>query len=70
MTGYAEVLGRGHWIASVVFGQQDVKVSRSRLGTITTTLGIFQPEFVVHRLAESLLAAEITFSGLHRCVSK
>jgi hypothetical protein len=37
---------------------------------ITTPLGVFQPEFVVRCLAESLLAAEITFGGLNRCVSK
>jgi len=30
------------------------------LGAITTQSGVFQPEFVVHSLAESLLAAEIT----------
>ena len=40
------------------------------LGTITTPSGVFQPEFVVHCLAESLLAAEITFGGLNRRVSK
>ena len=40
------------------------------LGAITTPSGVFQPEFVVHCLAESLLAAEITFGGLNRCVSK
>jgi len=40
------------------------------LGAITTPSGVFQPEFVVHCLAESLLAAEITLSGLNRCVSK
>jgi hypothetical protein len=40
------------------------------LGDITTPSGVFQPEFVVHCLAESLLAAEITFGGLNRCVSK
>src|ERR1017187_2689451 len=39
-------------------------------GAITTPLGVFQPEFVVHCLAESLLAAEIAFGGLNRCVSK
>jgi hypothetical protein len=39
------------------------------LGAISTPLGVFQPEFVVHCLAESLLAAE-TFGGLNRCVSK
>jgi hypothetical protein len=32
--------------------------------------GVFQPEIVIHCLAESLLAAEITFGGLNRCVSK
>jgi len=30
------------------------------LGAITTPSGVFQPEFVVHCLAESLLAAEIS----------
>jgi hypothetical protein len=40
------------------------------LWAITTPSGVFQPEFVVHCLAESLLAAEITFGGLNRCVSK
>jgi hypothetical protein len=40
------------------------------LGAITTPSGAFQPEFVVHCLAESLLADEITFSRLNRCVSK
>jgi hypothetical protein len=40
------------------------------LGAITTASGVFQPEFVVHCLAESLLAAEITLGGLNRCVSK
>ena len=40
------------------------------LGAITTPSGVFQPEFVVHCLAESLLAPEITFSRLNRCVSK
>ena len=29
-----------------------------------------RPEFVVHRLTEFLLAAEITFGGLNGCVSK
>jgi hypothetical protein len=37
------------------------------LGAITTPSGAFQPEFVVHCLAESLLADEITFSRLNRC---
>ena len=40
------------------------------LGAITAASGVFQPEFVVHCLAESLLAAEITLGGLNRCVSK
>jgi hypothetical protein len=40
------------------------------LGAITTPSGVFQPEFVVYCLAEFLLAAEITFGGLNRCVSK
>lgn len=40
------------------------------LWAVTTPSGIFQPEFVVHCLAESLLAAEITFGSLNRCVSK
>jgi hypothetical protein len=40
------------------------------LWAITTPSGVFQPEFVVHCLAESLLAAEITFGGLNRCVSE
>ena len=51
----------------------DVPESRrspSRLGAITSPSGVFQPEFVVHCLAESLLAPEITFGGLNRCVSK
>ena len=37
---------------------------------ITTPSGVFQSEFVVHCLAESLLAAEITLGGLNRRVSK
>src|ERR1017187_977500 len=41
-----------------------------RLWAITSPSGVFQPEFVVHCLAESLLATEITFSRLNRCVSK
>ena len=39
------------------------------LGAITTPSAVFQPEFVVHGLAESLLGAEIPFGGLNRCVS-
>jgi hypothetical protein len=39
------------------------------LGAITPS-GVFQSEIVIHCLAESLLAAEITFGGLNRCVSK
>jgi len=31
---------------------------------------VFQPEFVVHRLTEFLLAKKITFGGLNRCLSK
>jgi len=37
---------------------------------MTTPSGVFQPEFVVHSLAEPLLAAEKTLGGLNRCVSK
>ena len=40
------------------------------LGAITTPSGVFQPEFVVHGLAESLLAAKITFGSLNRCMSE
>ena len=40
------------------------------LGAISTPLGVFQAEFVIYRLAESLLAAKITLSCLNRCVSK
>ena len=40
------------------------------LGAITTPSGVFQPEFVVHGLAESLLAAKITFGSLNRCVAQ
>ena len=40
------------------------------LGSITTPSGVFQPEFVVHCLVKSLLATEITFSRLNRCVSE
>jgi hypothetical protein len=53
-----------------------LQVNRSHAGpevglwAITTPSGVFQPEFVVHCLAESLLAAEITFGGLNRCMSK
>jgi hypothetical protein len=52
-------------------GQTGVIPARSRLGGHHySPSGIFQPESVVHSLAESLLAAEITFGGLNRCVSK
>jgi hypothetical protein len=40
------------------------------VSAITTPSGVFQPEFLVYCLAESLLASEITFGGLNRCVSK
>jgi hypothetical protein len=40
------------------------------LGAIATPSGVFQPEFVVHGLAESLLADKIMFDGLNRCMSK
>jgi hypothetical protein len=43
---------------------------KSAGGAITTPSGIFQPESVVHSFTVSLLAAEITFGGLNRCVSK
>jgi|SRR5271157_2776475 len=39
------------------------------LEAVTTPLSVLQPKVVVHRLAESLLAAEITLSCLNRCVS-
>ncbi len=39
------------------------------LGAVTT-LGALQSEVVVHRMAEFLLAAEIPFSCLNRCVPK
>jgi hypothetical protein len=39
------------------------------LGAIIPS-GVFEPEIVIHCLAESLLAAEITFGGVNRCVSK
>jgi hypothetical protein len=44
--------------------------ARSRLGVHHHVSDVFQPEFVVHRLTEFLLAAEITFGCLNRCVSK
>jgi hypothetical protein len=37
---------------------------------MTTPSDVFQPEFVVHCLAESLLSAEITFGGLNRRASE
>ena len=40
------------------------------MGTHDYRLTVLQSEFVVHCLAESLLAAEITLGGLNRCVSK
>jgi hypothetical protein len=40
------------------------------LGAVTTRSGVFQPKFVVHCLAEPLLAAEITLSRLNRCLPK
>ena len=40
------------------------------LGTVTAPLGILQSEVVVHRSAESLLAAEIALSCLNRRVPK
>jgi hypothetical protein len=60
----------GHWIDSAVFGQRDVKLSRSRLLGAITPIRVFQSEIVIHGLAESLLASEITFGGLNGCVSK
>ena len=43
---------------------------RGYLITHDCRLAVLESEFVVHGLAESLLAAEITFGGLNRCVSK
>ena len=40
------------------------------MGTHDYRLSVPQSEFVVHCLAESLLAAEITFGCLNRCVSE
>ncbi len=45
-------------------------VPKSAWGPSPPRQGVFQLEFVVHCLAESLLAAKITFGGLNRCVSK
>jgi hypothetical protein len=56
------------WIHPAV--EEVITVPEVGLGAITTPLGVFQLEFVVHCLAESLLAAEIAFGGLNRCVSK
>ena len=53
-----------------VTGKPEVIRARSRLGGHYHPSGVFQPEFVVHCLAESLLAAKITFGGLNRCMSK
>jgi hypothetical protein len=43
---------------------------KSAWGSSPVPLGVFQPEFVVHCLAEALLAPSITFGGLNRCVPK
>ena len=48
----------------------DVPWPEVGFGVINSPLGVFQAEFVVYRLAEFLLAAEITFGGLNRCMSK
>lgn len=32
--------------------------------------GVFQPQIVVHGMAEFLLAAEVPFGSLNRCVAK
>ncbi len=40
------------------------------MGTHDCRLTVLESEFVVHCLAESLLAAEITFGCLNRCMSK
>jgi hypothetical protein len=37
---------------------------------VTTPSGVFQSEVIVHRVAEVLLAAELAFSCLNRCVPK
>ena len=71
MTGKPEVYPKpDNWIASVVFGQRDLKLSRSRLRGRDQPSGVFQSKVVVHGLAEFLLAAEIPLGCLNRCVSK
>ncbi len=60
----------GHWIGRWFSTRESESCPEVLLEAITTPSGVFQPEFVVHCLAEFLLAAEITFVGLNRCVSK
>ena len=50
--------------------REEASVPEVGFGAITTPSGVFQPEFVVHGLAESLLAAKITFGSLNRCMSE
>ena len=44
--------------------------ARSGLEATSTALGVFQAEFVIYRLAEFLLAPNITLSCLNRCMPK
>jgi len=58
------------WADDGQTGNRKLLRAESRLGAIITPSGVFWSEFVVHCLVESLLASEITFGGLNRCVSK
>lgn len=52
------------------FRRTRTTLSRSRLRGRCLLSVVFQSEIVVHGMAEFLLAAEIPFGCLHRCVAK
>ena len=58
------------WLKCLFYSFYDA-IRRDRLTILFRDLLIHpEVEKIVHRVAEVLLAAEITFGGLNRCVSK